>query len=79
MTAEQTRASPFLQRVAMQDADVFYLDRLAFGCPDSELLQRLIAEVPWRREEVVMWGRRVPQPRGRRRPSRQPAPDDRTH
>ena len=64
MTAEQTRTtSTLLQRVAMQDAEVFYLDRLAFGCPDSELFRRLIAEVPWRCEEVVMWGRRVQQPR----------------
>jgi alkylated DNA repair dioxygenase AlkB len=63
VTAEQTGTSPFPQRVAMQDADVFYLDRLALGCPDRELLRRLIAEVPWRCEEVVMWGRRVPQPR----------------
>jgi alkylated DNA repair dioxygenase AlkB len=58
-----TRTSTPLQRVAMQDADVFYLGHLALGRSDNELLERLIAEVPWRSEEVVMWGRRVPQPR----------------
>lgn len=63
MNAEQSRTNPLQQRVAMRDADVFYLDRLELGCPDSELLRRLVAEVPWRCEEVVMWGRRVPQPR----------------
>jgi alkylated DNA repair dioxygenase AlkB len=63
VAAEQTPTSPFLQRIAMPDADVLYLNRLAFACPDSDLLRQLIAEVSWRCEEVVMWGRRVPQPR----------------
>lgn len=47
----------------MQDADISYLDRLELSQPDTQVLQRLIAEIPWRSEEVVMWGRRVPQPR----------------
>jgi alkylated DNA repair dioxygenase AlkB len=63
VTTEGTQTSAPLQRIAMPDADVFYLDRLAFGRPDSVLLQRLIAEVSWRSEDVVMWGRRMPQPR----------------
>ena len=49
--------------VPMPDAEVFYLDHLALGEPDDRVLQRLIAEVAWRSEEVVLWGRRVPQPR----------------
>lgn len=47
----------------MPDAEVLYLDRLDLGQSDAQLLERLIAEIPWRAEEVVMWGRRVPQPR----------------
>lgn len=47
----------------MPDAEVFYLDRLELGQSDTEVLRRLIAEVPWRSEEVVMWGRRMVQPR----------------
>ena len=47
----------------MPDADVSYLDRLGLAQPDTQVLQRLIAEVPWRSEEVVMWGRKLPQPR----------------
>ena len=50
-------------RIRMPDADVSYLARLALAQSDSEIMQRLIAEVPWRSEEVVMGGRRVPQPR----------------
>jgi alkylated DNA repair dioxygenase AlkB len=52
-----------LQRVPIQDADVFYLRRLELSQPDSRILQRLIAEVPWRAEEVTVWGRLVLQPR----------------
>jgi len=51
------------RRIAMPDADVRYLDRLALPQPDAQLLQRLIDEVPWRCEEIALWGRRVPQPR----------------
>jgi len=52
-----------LQRVPIQDADVFYLRRLELSQPDSRILQRLIAEVPWRAEDVTVWGRLVLQPR----------------
>jgi alkylated DNA repair dioxygenase AlkB len=51
------------KRIAMPDAEALYLDRLALGQPDAGILQRLIAEVDWRSEAVVMWGRTVPQPR----------------
>jgi alkylated DNA repair dioxygenase AlkB len=63
MTTARSRTSTPLQRIAMPDAEVFYLRRLTFGLPDSALLRRLIIEVSWRSEEVVMWGRRIPQPR----------------
>jgi alkylated DNA repair dioxygenase AlkB len=52
-----------LEPIPMPDADVSYLDHLELAQTDTQVLQRLIAEVPWRSEEVVMWGRRVPQPR----------------
>jgi alkylated DNA repair dioxygenase AlkB len=51
------------ERVGMPDADVLYLPHLDLGEPDPHILQHLIAEVEWRSEEVVMWGRKVPQPR----------------
>ena len=47
----------------MPDAEVFYLDRLELAQSDMEVLRLLIAEVPWRSEEVAMWGRKIPQPR----------------
>jgi alkylated DNA repair dioxygenase AlkB len=63
MTQRRSAADIGFERIAMPDADVRYLRRLELAQPDTEILQRMIAEVPWRSEEVVMWGRRVPQPR----------------
>jgi alkylated DNA repair dioxygenase AlkB len=51
------------ERISMPDADVSYLGRLQLAEADPQILQRLLIEVPWRCEEVVMWGRRMPQPR----------------
>src|SRR5215475_9086359 len=51
------------ERIPMPDAEVFYLARLALAEPHEEVLRQLIAEIPWRSEEVKMWGRRLPQPR----------------
>jgi alkylated DNA repair dioxygenase AlkB len=52
-----------LERIPMADADVSYLNRLALAQPAARILERLIAETPWRAEDVAMWGRRMPQPR----------------
>jgi len=52
-----------LEPVPIRDADISYLDHLELGQPDTEMLQRLIAEIAWRSKEVVMWGRKLPQPR----------------
>jgi alkylated DNA repair dioxygenase AlkB len=52
-----------LEPIPMPDADVSYLYHLELAQSDTQVLQRLTAEVLWRSEEVVMWGRRVPQPR----------------
>ena len=51
------------ERISMPDANVSYLDCLPLAQPDHQVLRRLIAETPWRCEETVMWGRRIPQPR----------------
>lgn len=63
MATELFVADAQWERILMPDAEVLYLDRLALARSDTEILQQLIAEVPWRREDVVMWGRRMPQPR----------------
>jgi alkylated DNA repair dioxygenase AlkB len=52
-----------LERIPMPDAELSYRERLALAESDVLVLKRLIAEISWRCEEVVMWGRRMPQPR----------------
>jgi alkylated DNA repair dioxygenase AlkB len=63
MPSDELTAGAALERLPMPDADVFYLRRLELGAPAAQVLQQLIREIAWRSEEVVMWGRRVPQPR----------------
>jgi alkylated DNA repair dioxygenase AlkB len=63
MTADLFARNAALERVPMPDADVAYLEHLPLVHPATQVMQRLIAEIDWRVEEVVMWGRRVPQPR----------------
>lgn len=52
-----------LGRIPMQDAEVFYLRYLELAQPDALVLEQLIAEVPWRSEHVVVWGKKLVQPR----------------
>jgi alkylated DNA repair dioxygenase AlkB len=63
MTADLFAPGAVLERIPMSDADVFYMEHLPLGQPPTRVLQLLIAEIAWRSEEIVMWGRRVPQPR----------------
>jgi len=63
MAASLFPAGVRLERISLPDADVSYLDHLPLAELDTLILRRLIAEVPWRSEEVEMWGRRMLQPR----------------
>ena len=47
----------------MQDAEVYYLRHLALAQPPHVVMNQLIDEVPWRAENIVVWGRTYPQPR----------------
>ena len=44
-------------------AELGYLRGLPLGESPEALLARLIEEIPWRQESIVLWGRRIPQPR----------------
>jgi alkylated DNA repair dioxygenase AlkB len=52
-----------LQRLEIPEADVSYLPRVQLPQPDTALLSHLIERVPWREEQVVLWGKRYAQPR----------------
>lgn len=56
-------ATSRFERIPMSDADVSYVAHIELAQSDTGVLSHLIAEVPWRQEEVVVWGRRLPQPR----------------
>jgi alkylated DNA repair dioxygenase AlkB len=51
------------QRIPLQDAEVSYLPRLRQLPDDRQLLERLVAEVPWKQQQVTVWGKRFVQPR----------------
>jgi alkylated DNA repair dioxygenase AlkB len=50
-------------RIAIPDADVFYLPDVVNSAERHTILRRLIAEVPWRQENIVVWGKTYLQPR----------------
>jgi len=52
-----------LRRIEMPDADVFYLPSMPLPVPDTVLLNQLIDQVPWREEQIIVWGKRHMQPR----------------
>ncbi len=50
-------------RLALDDADVVLDEEVPLPGPRAELLAGLRAELPWRQEDVVLFGRRYCQPR----------------
>lgn len=47
----------------MQDAEVYFIRTLRLPAPAESLLASFIRETPWRAEDIVVWGKRFPQPR----------------
>ncbi len=52
-----------MQRLPLANAEVDYEPAFPLGAPPDRLLERLVAELQWRRESIVLWGRRYEQPR----------------
>jgi alkylated DNA repair dioxygenase AlkB len=44
-------------------ADVVYIRHFLSDLDAAAMLRRLIESIPWRQDSIVLWGRRVPQPR----------------
>lgn len=49
--------------LALEDAEVAWLADCPLPCPSAELFARLQAETPWRQESIILFGKRVLQPR----------------
>ncbi|WP_298926063.1 alpha-ketoglutarate-dependent dioxygenase AlkB [uncultured Ramlibacter sp.] len=63
MTTDMFRDAAGFERVPLEGANVqLWIDFLPRERANS-LLQELITVTPWRAEEVVVWGKRHPQPR----------------
>ena len=63
VTAELFGSTEELERTPMQDAEVYYQSQVPLAEPDNVVMRRLIDEVPWRAETIMMWGKTFAQPR----------------
>jgi alkylated DNA repair dioxygenase AlkB len=52
-----------LERIPMPDAEVYYLPELRLTQTAEAVMKQLIDEVPWRGENIIVWGKTYPQPR----------------
>jgi alkylated DNA repair dioxygenase AlkB len=52
-----------LVRIPLQDAEVYYLSDVELAFDRNAILQQLIADVPWRQDNIVVWGKLYSQPR----------------
>ena len=51
------------ERVPLPGAEVYYQSSFDLGFRPEVILSRLIDEVPWRQEDVNVWGKSFKQPR----------------
>jgi alkylated DNA repair dioxygenase AlkB len=52
-----------LQRIPIEDGELYFMQRLPLPWDGATLLQRLLAETDWRAETITLWGKPVQQPR----------------
>jgi len=56
-------ATDRLERIPIADGEVYYVSDLNLGRSADALLRQLIAEIPWRQDNIVVWGKLYSQPR----------------
>jgi alkylated DNA repair dioxygenase AlkB len=52
-----------LARIPVEDAEIYYLRELPLAQTAEAVMNQLIDEVPWRAENIVVWGKSYSQPR----------------
>ena len=52
-----------LERIPIPDAEIYYLGDLGMATEPDVAMRRLIAETPWRQDDIVVWGKTYAQPR----------------
>jgi len=63
VTEDLFSADGGLAYVPLQDAEMYYLRHLPLAEAPHIVMGRLIDEIPWQAEKIVVWGRTYPQPR----------------
>jgi alkylated DNA repair dioxygenase AlkB len=63
MKSDLFSSDAHFERLPLQEAEVFLLRRLELPRSTEEFLQELIAQTPWRAEEIAVWGKTYLQPR----------------
>ena len=57
------RSTAHLQPIPIPDADIYYLPTLTLPRTPDEILHHLIANTPWRQDNITVWNKRYAQPR----------------
>ncbi len=63
MTADLFPTRESLEHIPIKEAEVYYLRHLPLARAPHIVMGQLIDEVPWRAENIVVWGRIYAQPR----------------
>lgn len=63
MTSDLFSEDNKLERIPMQQAEIYYQPRLALDRTADAIMRELINDVPWRSENIVIWGKTFVQPR----------------
>ncbi|MGE0826032.1 MAG: alpha-ketoglutarate-dependent dioxygenase AlkB [Candidatus Binatia bacterium] len=63
MTTDLFSTHEGLAPILMHDAEVYYMRRFLPAETAQTLLRHFVEDVPWRAEQITMWGKTFPQPR----------------
>src|SRR5262245_31652990 len=63
ITEDLFSANQGLEPLPLPDAEVYYMGRFLPADTARAVLRQLIADVPWRAENITVWGKTFPQPR----------------
>ena len=63
LTADLFSVTEGFEYIPLQDGEVYYLRHLPLAETPLIVMRHLIEEIPWRAENIVVWGRTYPQPR----------------
>ncbi len=63
MTFDLFESAPLLERLKIEDAEVWFARTVELGVPAEDLLDKFVRATPWRHEAVTIYGKQIMQPR----------------